>query len=97
MLGHIDTAAYGPAVFFRLAALRPGNKIDVHRSDGITAVFRVDRVAEYPKDQFPTRLVYGTTSYPSLRLITCGGSFDRTAHSYRDNVVVFATLTADDR
>jgi Sortase domain len=93
MLGHIDSAAYGPAVFFRLAALRPGDPIDVHRSDGITAVFRVDRVAEYPKNTFPTQLVYGTTNYPSLRLITCGGSFNRSAHSYRDNIVVYATLT----
>jgi Sortase domain len=93
MLGHIDSAAYGPAVFFRLAALRPGDPIDVHRSDGITAVFRVDRVAEYPKKTFPTQLVYGTTTYPSLRLITCGGSFNRSAHSYRDNIVVYATLT----
>ena len=93
MLGHIDSAAYGPAVFFRLAALRPGDEIDVHRADGSTAVFRVDRVAEYPKTQFPSQLVYGTTSYPSLRLITCGGSFDPAARSYRDNTVVYATLT----
>ena len=93
MLGHIDSAAYGPAVFFRLADLRPGDEIDVHRADGTTAVFRVDRVAEYPKTAFPSQLVYGTTSYPSLRLITCGGSFDQSAHSYRDNTVVFATLT----
>lgn len=93
MLGHVDSAAYGRAVFFRLGALRPGEEIDVHRADGVTAVFRVDRVAEYPKTGFPSRLVYGTTSYASLRLITCGGSFDRSARSYRDNVVVFATLS----
>lgn len=97
MLGHIDSAAYGPAVFFRLGALRPGDEIDVHRADGVTAVFRVDRVAEYPKNKFPSQLVYGSTSYPSLRLITCGGSFDRSAHSYRDNVVVFATLITKHR
>lgn len=94
MLGHIDSAAYGPAVFFRLGALHPGDEIDVHRADGITAVFRIDRVAQYPKKAFPSQLVYGTTPYPSLRLITCGGHFDRAAHSYQDNVVVYATLTA---
>lgn len=97
LLGHIDSAAYGPAVFFRLGALHPGAQIDVHRADGVTAVFRVDRVAKYPKKAFPSRLVYGPTTYPSLRLITCGGSFDRSVHSYRDNIVVFATLTAGHR
>ena len=92
ILGHIDSAAYGPAVFFRLGALRPGDEIDIHRADGITATFRVDRVAQYAKKSFPTRLVYGQTPYASLRLITCGGTFDPTARSYEDNTVVFATL-----
>jgi hypothetical protein len=35
--------------------------------------------------------VYGDTPGPQLRLITGGGTFDRAARSYRDNVVVFAT------
>ena len=94
MLGHIDSAAYGPSVFFRLAALHPGDEVDVARADGRVAVFRVDRVAQYPKTSFPTQLVYGATAYPSLRLVTCGGRFDAGARSYDDNIVVYATLTA---
>ena len=92
--GHVDSAAEGPAVFFRLAELQPGAEILVDRADGTTAVFTVDRVAQYPKDAFPTAEVYGDTDHPALRLITCGGSFDRASGNYRDNIVVFARLAA---
>ncbi|CCG05478.1 class F sortase [Blastococcus saxobsidens] len=90
--GHVDSAAEGPAVFFRLAELQPGDEIHVDRADGTTAVFAVDRVARYPKDAFPTVEVYGDTDHAALRLITCGGSFDPASGNYRDNVVVFARL-----
>ena len=49
-------------------------------------------VRRYPKDHFPTQLVYGNTDHAALRLITCGGSFDFSTGHYLDNVVVFATL-----
>jgi hypothetical protein len=52
----------------------------------------VERVEQYPKDRFPTRAVYGDVAGPELRLITCGGELDRAAHSYRDNIVVYARL-----
>ena len=89
--GHVDNY-YGPAVFFRLGALRPGNDIDVTLADGVTAVFRVTGVREYRKDQFPSEAVYGTTDYAALRLITCGGTFDYTTGHYLSSVVVFAAL-----
>lgn len=85
LLGHIDSASYGNGVFFRLGAFVPGNEVDVGRADGTTAVFRVDRVAEFPKTSFPTQLVYGDTSYPSLRLVTCGGAFDSQTGSYLEH------------
>jgi hypothetical protein len=80
-------------VFFRLGAVQPGDTVRVARADGSVATFRVTRVASYPKDRFPTLEVYGNTPGPELRLITCGGDFDRTARSYLDNIVVYATLT----
>jgi hypothetical protein len=93
VLGHIDSAAYGPGVFYHLGDLQPGDEIDISRADGSTAVFRTDRVAEYPKTAFPTDLVYSPTTYSSLRLITCGGAFDSQDRNYLDNIIVFATLT----
>jgi hypothetical protein len=93
IFGHVDTARDGPAVFYRLGALRAGDRVSVDRADGSTAVFTVSAVAEYPKIAFPAVAVYGAVGYPVLRLITCGGTFDRAHRSYRDNIVVYAELT----
>jgi hypothetical protein len=91
ILGHVS-GARGASVFFRLGDLRPGNRARVTRRDGSIAVFEVTGVRRYPKDQFPTQLVYGNTNHAALRLITCGGPFDFSTGHYLDNVVVFATL-----
>jgi hypothetical protein len=90
--GHVDSRA-GLGVFFWLHALRPGDLIYVGRSDGTMAVFTVTSVRTYAKNQFPTAAVYGPVPDTELRLITCGGTFDRTLGSYLSNVVVFARLT----
>ncbi|MFC5926586.1 class F sortase [Micromonospora vulcania] len=92
IVGHVDSAKLGPAVFFDLGALVPGDTINVRRADGQPVAFRVDSVQSYPKTSFPTDLVYGPNDRPGLRVVTCGGQFDQVAKSYPDNVVVFATL-----
>jgi len=97
ILGHVDSAKYGPGIFYRLGALRPGDTVTVGRTDRSTATFRVDRVVSYPKNRFPTLEVYGNTDDAQLRLITCGGKFDFSAHSYEDNIVAFATLVSSKR
>ena len=94
LFGHVDTAFVGPAVFYRLGDLRPGDTVSVTRADHRVAVFSVERVAMFPKDAFPTDAVYGPTRDPELRLVTCGGPFDGAAGTYLDNVVVFARLIA---
>jgi sortase (surface protein transpeptidase) len=87
--GHIDSYQ-GPGVFFRLRLLRPGDRVYVRRTDGTLAVFRVYAEHMYLKDRFPTETVYGPAPDAELRLITCGGVFDRVAGSYLSNVVVYA-------
>jgi sortase (surface protein transpeptidase) len=89
ILGHLDSHT-GPGVFSRLPALAPGAEIVVDRADGSTATFRVSRTLQVQKTEFPTDRVYGATLQPSLRLVTCGGDFDRHRGSYRDNVIVYA-------
>jgi hypothetical protein len=89
--GHVDSSR-GPAVFARLRDLTAGDEVLVDRSDGTTARFTVTRVERHPKDAFPTDAVYGPTADAQLRLVTCGGDFDRSVRSYEDNVVVFARL-----
>ncbi len=91
--GHVDSYQ-GPAVFYRLGALRPGDTIDVTLADGITAIFRVTGVREYSKSNFPAKAIYGATDYAALRLITCGGVFDYATGHYLSSTVVFASLTA---
>ncbi len=91
--GHVDSK-HGPAVFYHLARLRAGDRIFVERSDGTTVVFRVRSVQTYPKAAFPTAEVYGPTPEAALRLITCGGRFDRSRQSYEDNVVAYAAVEA---
>jgi sortase (surface protein transpeptidase) len=93
LLGHVDFAATGPAVFYRLGELTPGASILVARKDGSTAAFTVDAVREFPKSGFPTDQVYGPTDGDAqLRLVTCG-NWDSDQRKYVGNTVVFATLT----
>jgi hypothetical protein len=91
--GHVDSTR-GPAVFFRLGALHPGNTIEVTLADGVTAVFRVTGVREYAKARFPARTIYGAAGFAALRLITCGGAFDNATGHYLSSTVVFASLTS---
>jgi hypothetical protein len=88
LAGHVDSKR-GPAVFYRLRELTAGDTIEVSRG-GRTVTFTVTATAWYPKKAFPTEEVYGPTPDRQLRLITCGGVFDRTLRSYRDNLVVYA-------
>lgn len=89
--GHVDSRS-GPAVFYRLRDLSPGDLITVSDEDGDEISYEVDRLEQHPKDDFPTQAVYGPTEESTLRLITCGGSFDRSVRSYRDNIIVFASI-----
>jgi Sortase domain len=90
VFGHVDAKAVGPAVFYDLGDLRPGDRIYITLEDRRTALFQVYSAALYLKADFPARAVYGYTSWPSLRLITCGGEFDQATGHYLGNTVVFA-------
>jgi LPXTG-site transpeptidase (sortase) family protein len=89
--GHVDSRT-GRGIFFDLEDLRRGDLVDVGRSDGRTATYRVTGVRVVDKDHFPTQQVYGPTAGAELRLITCGGTFDRTTGHYLRNVVVSGVL-----
>jgi LPXTG-site transpeptidase (sortase) family protein len=92
IVGHVDSKS-GPAVFWRLRALRRGDQIKVVLKNRSTVRFVVQSTRRVPKKHFPTKLVYGSTKGPTLRLITCDGRFDRSTGHYVDNYVVFAART----
>ncbi|MFF0991291.1 class F sortase [Kocuria nitroreducens] len=91
LLGHVNATGGGPGIFADLRALEPGDRVEVARQDGTTAVFAVDRGEQYGKDDFPTLEVYGNTEGPELRLITCDG-YDPATGEFDDNYVVYASL-----
>jgi sortase (surface protein transpeptidase) len=75
--------------FADIGQLAAGDEVVVHRADDTSVVFVVDRVERASKKAFPTAAVYGPTSRPEIRLITCGGAFDASTRNYEDNVIVF--------
>jgi len=89
IVGHLDSYT-GPAVFIDVPTLAPGDEINVALADESIVPFIVERVEQYAKDNFPTIAVYAPSGQRSLRLITCGGKFDKKTRHYRDNVVVYA-------
>ncbi|MCW8220658.1 MULTISPECIES: class F sortase [Streptomyces] len=91
--GHVDTKT-GPAVFLLLSTLKAGNTVDITRQDGKVASFKVDTVETFSKADFPSDRVYSDNGTAQLRLITCGGLYDKKAKDYKDNVVVFAHLVS---
>lgn len=95
IVGHVDGAKGGRGSFYSLGTLVPGRAISVTLANGRSAHFSVTSVREYPTAHFPVRTVYGpgSATSPSLRLITCGGRFDRTTNSYLSNIVVYAKKT----
>jgi LPXTG-site transpeptidase (sortase) family protein len=93
IIGHRDSKT-GPAVFYRLASLRRGDHMTVTLADGRVADFVVNKVATFRNRDFPARRVYGSHGFPALQLVTCGGAYDRVAHTYRANVVVFTSFVS---
>lgn len=91
IVGHVDSPK-GPAVFWRLRELVPGDIVEIDRADGKTVKFKIDQVKQFAQDNFPTVEVYGNIEHSGIRLITCGGVFDRQSRHYSHNTVVFGSL-----
>jgi len=93
ILGHVDSYQ-GPAVFFKLRSLVPGDMVDVTLADGVTAQFKVTSVAEYLKTNFPDQAVYASQGFSALQLVTCAGAFDTQTGHYFSNIVVYTSLVS---
>lgn len=89
LVGHVDWRGE-LGVFHDLSRLEADAVIEIVDEEGRTSRFAVDGIEQHAKSAFPTEAVYGKTSGPSLRLVTCAGPFDRAAGHYTDNLIVFA-------
>lgn len=91
VVGHLDSPR-NVAVFWRLHELQLGQIIEITRADGSMAKFKVDEVNQFAQEHFPTDRVYGAINYAGLRLVTCGGQFNRATQHYSHNTVIFASF-----
>lgn len=90
LVGHVDSRA-GPAVFYRLTAVRVGDILVVVHADMTRTRFSVSAVTVVRKSRFPTADVFAPTDKAALRVITCTGEFDAARGSYLDSLIVWAT------
>jgi Sortase domain len=96
ILGHVDSYL-GPGIFFELKTLKANDMISVTLADGAVTRFRVNKVVQYAKTDFPDQLVFGSHGTRSLQLVTCGGPFDPSTGHYLANIVVFSRLVSVSR
>lgn len=87
--GHLDSTS-GPAIFYKLEDLRPGDEIIVVAHDGEEVRFIVEETAVYDADDAPLSRIFGPDDRARLNLITCDGVFDRSSRSYDKRLIVFA-------
>lgn len=93
LVGHLDTKT-GPAVFAKLSSVKKGDTVAVVRSDDRVVVFRATGTEEVGKSDFPVRKVFTDSGRSVIRLVTCGGHFNRERHSYDDNLIVYGDRVA---
>jgi Sortase domain len=89
LVGHLDSKT-GPAVFYGVQDLRFGDQIFVSFEDGSNASYTIRQIERVSKNDFPSQRVYNEGK-GEVRLVTCGGKFNRRTGHYEDNVVVYAT------
>ena len=90
--GHLDSARVGAAVFWSLGELSAGDQILLQMPGNKTLTFVVDHTSIYPFNDAPLLTIFGPSSTPSLNLVTCSGSFDRSSHNYNRRLVVYSRL-----
>ena len=91
--GHLDSPT-GPAIFFRLRELQPGDEIFVGNEAGQELRFVVSGQEVYEADNAPLERIFGPAIKPQLNLITCDGAFDQSTRQYDKRLVVFTSLSA---
>lgn len=89
--GHLDSQS-GPAVFYSLNSLAPGDEVVVTTQAGEVLTFRVDRVEAFQTDSAPLYEIFGPSSDKRLNLITCEGDFNPTERAYDKRLVVYTSL-----
>lgn len=89
--GHLDSP-FGPAVFYELRKLVPGDELAVTYQNGSRYVFEVVDKERYPFDRAPLDKIFGAHRDRMMNLITCDGAWDRGGANYQQRLVVYTKL-----
>lgn len=88
MDGHVDSYT-GPAVFYHLKKLKPGDSVYVKDAKGTAIEFRVEAIGIYKTDNAPVQSIFGPSDEPRLNLITCTGKYSRKMKEHQERLVVY--------
>lgn len=88
--GHLDSKEYGAGPLVKLRNVRPGDTLALRSTDGTVTRYRVRTVEIIPKSRLAVSELFDRDGPRVLRLVTCGGPYDRDGGGYRDNLVVTA-------
>lgn len=89
--GHVDHLT-GPAVFYDLKKLSPGDRVIVANRAGTELTFLVTSVETFKTEEAPLQRIFGATDSKHLNLITCTGRFNRKTQEHERRLVVFTEL-----
>jgi sortase (surface protein transpeptidase) len=95
IVGHIDNRR-GPAVFYKLPKLKAGDIVTISRVKKRPVRYVIEDLGVWAKSNFPSEIIYGPTPIAELKLITCGGIFNRSTGHYTDNIIAFGRMIGPD-
>jgi LPXTG-site transpeptidase (sortase) family protein len=87
LAGHVDYIRYGPAVFWRLHELEPGDTVEIQLADGTTATYKIEFNKQLDASAADWTPIVQATADESITLITCGGQFE--AGHYNNRQIVW--------
>jgi hypothetical protein len=90
--GKVDVRGIGPAIFWDLARLRPGDGVVIVDRAGTARRFEVTETAIYRREDAPLGRVFGPADDANLALVTGAGTWDPATATYDSNLIVFARL-----
>jgi LPXTG-site transpeptidase (sortase) family protein len=88
--GHVDYINVGPAVFWNMKDLKPGDRVEVRYADGTSLAYAITAVNTFDAASAPIDQIVGPTPKDSLTFITCAGTFNSATHQYDKRLVVRA-------
>lgn len=94
LAGHVDSLT-GPAIFYHLSNVEPGETVIITDGDGREMIFKINEKNSYPTDEAPIADIFGASDGRMINLITCTGTFDRNTGSHEERLVVTAELVSD--